>query len=98
MGSNILNMALILFSEFEGDKINEQLFWDRGKEVAEGFLAHLKLGNTSSQEMVELGCGLGRMTHSFAKFFDKVHAFDISSKMLERAKAKWKHLSNIEFV
>lgn len=34
--------------EFEGDEINEQLFWERGKEAAEGFLAHLQLGDTAS--------------------------------------------------
>ncbi len=36
--------------------------------------------------MLELGCGVGRMTHSFARRFEQVYAFDISREMLSRAR------------
>jgi len=36
--------------------------------------------------MLELGCGAGRMTASFAKRFERVYAFDISREMLSRAR------------
>src|ERR1700733_10730609 len=36
--------------------------------------------------MLELGCGAGRMTHSFATRFRRVIACDVSSEMLARAK------------
>jgi SAM-dependent methyltransferase len=36
--------------------------------------------------MLEIGCGAGRMTASFAKRFERVYAFDISHEMLCRAR------------
>lgn len=36
--------------------------------------------------MLELGCGAGRMTASFAKRFEQVYAFDLSREMLFRAR------------
>ena len=50
---------------------------------------------TSGRAMLELGCGAGRMTHSFAKRFERVYAFDLSSEMLRRARAIHKGQSNI---
>jgi SAM-dependent methyltransferase len=50
---------------------------------------------TSGRAMLELGCGAGRMTHSFAKRFERVYAFDLSPEMLRRARAIHKGQSNI---
>jgi ubiquinone/menaquinone biosynthesis C-methylase UbiE len=36
--------------------------------------------------MLELGCGAGRMTHSFARRFKRVYAFDLSKEMLRQAR------------
>lgn len=41
---------------------------------------------TAGGKMLELGCGAGRMTHSFAKRFERVYAFDLSREMLDRAR------------
>src|SRR6266566_1089265 len=40
----------------------------------------------AGKRMLELGCGVGRMTHSFARRFEQVYAFDISREMLSRAR------------
>jgi len=40
----------------------------------------------SGQRLLELGCGAGRMTHSFARRFARVYAFDLSREMLARAR------------
>jgi SAM-dependent methyltransferase len=45
--------------------------------------------------MLELGCGVGRMTHSFARRFDRVYAFDLSAEMLRRARTIQQDRSNI---
>lgn len=45
--------------------------------------------------MLELGCGAGRMTHSFAKRFVRVYAFDLSPEMLQRAREIRRDPSNI---
>jgi SAM-dependent methyltransferase len=49
----------------------------------------------SGGAMLELGCGAGRMTHSFAKRFQRVYAFDLSAEMLQRARTLQKGQSNI---
>ena len=47
--------------------------------------------------MLELGCGAGRMTRSFALRFSRVYAFDISAEMLRHAKALLPGATNIEW-
>ena len=46
------------------------------------------------KSMLELGCGAGRMTRSFAHRFSSVIAFDISAEMLSRARTLSPGLSN----
>ena len=58
-------------------------------------LCSVALLPTSGRAMLELGCGAGRMTHSFAKRFERVYAFDLSPEMLRRARAIHKGQSNI---
>jgi ubiquinone/menaquinone biosynthesis C-methylase UbiE len=41
--------------------------------------------NPQSKDMLELGCGAGRMTRSFSQRFSRVYAFDISEEMLRHA-------------
>ena len=36
--------------------------------------------------VLEIGCGAGRVTRAFAKFFGAVHAFDISQEMVAQAR------------
>ena len=48
--------------------------------------------------MLELGCGAGRMTRSFAERFSQVYAFDISNGMLGHAKALFPEASNVEWI
>jgi ubiquinone/menaquinone biosynthesis C-methylase UbiE len=42
--------------------------------------------STAGKTMLELGCGAGRMTRSFARRFERVIAFDVSPEMLDRAR------------
>jgi SAM-dependent methyltransferase len=48
--------------------------------------------------MLELGCGAGRMTHAFAKRFERVIAFDVSSEMLSRARQNLKGEHNVTWM
>jgi len=38
--------------------------------------------------MLEVGCGAGRMTGSFASLFETVYALDISQEMIQVAKSE----------
>jgi SAM-dependent methyltransferase len=47
--------------------------------------------------VVEIGCGIGRMTEWFAADFGFVDALDVSPAMLEAARRRLHHLPNIAF-
>ncbi len=48
--------------------------------------------------MVEIGCGVGRMTRMFARIFGSVTAIDVSDEMLAQAKVNLKDLGNVTLV
>jgi SAM-dependent methyltransferase len=49
----------------------------------------------TGKSMLELGCGAGRMTASFAKRFERVYALDLSHEMLSRARRMHAEQKNI---
>jgi SAM-dependent methyltransferase len=51
--------------------------------------------STTAGTILELGCGAGRMTHSFARRFKRVYALDISLEMLKRARKIHLDRSNV---
>jgi SAM-dependent methyltransferase len=48
--------------------------------------------------MLELGCGVGRMTRCFAQKFERVTGFDVSDEMLDRARELNSEARNITWV
>ncbi len=42
--------------------------------------------NPKQMEVLEIGCGAGRVTRAFARFFGAVYAVDISPEMVKRAR------------
>src|SRR3984957_14258005 len=66
-----------------------ETFFQSGEEDYDRLVAPVfkRLGwDPQGKTMLELGCGAGRMTRSFAQRFSQVHAFDISREMLGHAK------------
>ena len=78
--------------------------WDLGSFIASGeedfdklvvpVLARCGLP-AAGKRMLELGCGAGRMTGSFARHFEGVYAFDFSHEMLLRARRIYTAQKNI---
>lgn len=50
------------------------------------------------KSMLELGCGAGRMTRSFATRFSRVYASDISVEMLGHAKTLFPDAGNVDWI
>lgn len=78
------------------DATVESLFFESGKKEVDDLLAIFGDFDRCSA-MLEVGCGLGRMTRHFAPLFANVYAVDVSSTMVEMAREKNKHLSNVQF-
>jgi ubiquinone/menaquinone biosynthesis C-methylase UbiE len=54
--------------------------------------------SSQGKTMLELGCGAGRMTSSFASRFGNVIALDVSAEMLDRGRKLLGQVSNIAWV
>jgi ubiquinone/menaquinone biosynthesis C-methylase UbiE len=80
---------------------NQESFFQSGEDDYERLVApvldqsHWKLEGKS---MLELGCGAGRMTRSFARRFSQVYAFDISTEMLRYAQALSAEVTNVNWI
>ena len=62
-------------------------FWRRGAEDLETLLATVEAPPIGSEDHVlDLGCGLGRLTRALAARAGRVTAVDVSAEMLERAR------------
>jgi SAM-dependent methyltransferase len=80
---------------------NEEAFFDSGEEDYQRLAAKVLEARGFAPEgkrMLELGCGAGRMTRSFAQRFETVFAFDISAEMLARAKVLQPEARNINWI
>lgn len=80
--------------------------WDEGSFLRSGEDDYVRLVepvldrsgfSLAGKSVLEIGCGAGRMTQSFAQRFAKVLAVDISGEMLSSARAIHRSLSNIEW-
>jgi SAM-dependent methyltransferase len=69
--------------------------WDSGERALAALLAHLKVEVARSDVVVDLGCGVGRLTRALAARAARVHALDVSAEMLARARALHPDLANV---
>ena len=66
-------------------RLDPESFFESGEEDYELLVAPVfdrYRWQAQGKAMLELGCGAGRMTRSFAQRFSRVYAFDISAEML----------------
>lgn len=91
--------SVVSWPEFETRSLaSENLFWESGRQDADRLLDRMGPADYSALSLLEIGCGLGRLTHRFAEKFRQVIAYDVSNEMLRLAQEKWGHLSNVKFV
>jgi SAM-dependent methyltransferase len=69
-------------------------FWQWGEKLAERFLAESGISFDGTEIMLEIGCGVGRMTRYFAGRFRAVHGVDVAPEMISRAKENLRGVEN----
>jgi SAM-dependent methyltransferase len=79
---------------------DEEDFFESGRESVEetisGDLDLIRQGRPASQmRMLEIGCGIGRMTRHLAELFGEVHAVDVSGEMIAKARENLADLENV---
>src|SRR3954471_3329107 len=70
-------------------------FWRDGERALDALLGRLGVAVGPGDVVLDLGCGLGRLTRPLAARAAHVHAFDVSPRMLARARELNAHLPNV---
>jgi SAM-dependent methyltransferase len=92
-----------LRSVYTRDAAGDEADFDRSgranyDQLVRPYLPVLLSGRRAADcRVVEIGCGLGRMTQWFAAEFGRVHAVDVSKAMLEGARARLAGRGNVRF-
>lgn len=72
-------------------------FFESGKNEVDEFLRFAGVSLGKSDILLEIGCGVGRMTHRLAELAGTVIASDVSGEMLGRARANLGGHKNIRY-
>lgn len=73
-------------------------FWADGERDLDRLLAAVEARVEPSDEVVDLGCGVGRLTRVLAARARSVTAIDVSAEMLARARELNAHLANVAWI
>lgn len=77
---------------------DEEAFWAGGEAALAALLGGLQVAIPPGQVVLDIGCGLGRLTRPLAQDAKRVIALDISTEMLARAQQLNADLENVEWV
>jgi SAM-dependent methyltransferase len=80
------------------DDPDEQAFWDGAEETVDALLGHLDARVRPTDTVVDIGCGVGRLTRVLAARAERVVGIDVSPRMLELARRHNASLTNVEWV
>jgi SAM-dependent methyltransferase len=73
-------------------------FWAAGERELDELLSALGEEIDPADEVVEIGCGVGRLTRVLSRRGASVRALDVSERMLELARQHNRSLSNVEWI
>jgi SAM-dependent methyltransferase len=73
-------------------------FWAEGAKDLERLLSVLEVDLSGGEAVVEIGCGVGRMTRVLAARAASVRALDVSERMLEIARRCNPELDNVDWI
>ena len=76
----------------------DERFWSGGEEAVSQMLGVLGVRLAPTDVVVDIGCGVGRLTRALAARAREVLALDVSSEMLSRARQLNAHLDNVRWL
>jgi SAM-dependent methyltransferase len=77
---------------------DEEQFWARGEKDLDRLLGGVGVGTAPRDDVVEIGCGVGRLTRVLAARVATVRALDVSPEMLARARQANPGLTNVTWI
>lgn len=85
-------------SRLRYDDPDEQSFWAGGEQALRALFDGLQVELPPGLVVLDIGCGLGRLTRPLARGARRVIALDVSGEMLTRAQQLNAELDNVEWV
>lgn len=89
------NAMFYIHSELDYSNIDEAEFWSSGRENLDRTLGIFDKRITSDDRVVEIGCGIGRITRAIAERAASVVAVDVSMEMVNRCREALVDLDNV---
>ena len=89
--------SLYYINSDKGKKITEEQFRESGKKDYEKLVLNDDMIPKHSV-IIDLGCGIGRLSEFMAKDFRKVYGVDISGEMIKQGRVRLRNAPNIEFI
>ena len=77
---------------------DEAEFWSGGEDVLERSLAMFDLSLDPQDRVLDVGCGIGRVTRAFASRVHEVVGLDVSEEMVQRGRAALADVPNASLV
>jgi len=78
------------------DDQDPEQFWAWGEKLIDRFLSESGIAFRGDESVLEIGCGIGRMTAPLSRRFGRVVAVDVSPAMIEQARANLSERENVE--
>jgi len=73
-------------------------FWADGEQTVDAVLSPLHVSVLRGDAVVEIGCGVGRLTRTLAKRADRVTGLDVSEEMIALAREHNPELANVTWL
>jgi len=80
------------------DDPDTEAFWRRGDDVVDRMLAMADISLTPEETVLDIGCGVGRLTRALAARAKRVYGLDVSTEMLRLATQHNPDLANVEWL
>lgn len=77
---------------------NQESFWAAGEQVIDQLFEDLDISLRGDEKVLELGCGIGRLTRAIAHRVASVDALDVSEVMLSHAREYNPELQNVQWI
>jgi len=92
------NALFFVDNEVGYDDPDTEAFWRRGEEVVDLMLGMADLEVGPSDAVLDIGCGVGRLTRALAQRAGRVYGLDVSREMLRLAEQHNPDVANVEWV
>jgi SAM-dependent methyltransferase len=92
------NALFYVDNEIEYHEPDLDTFWRRGEEVVELMLDMVGLEIRRDESVLDIGCGVGRLTRALARRAGHVYGLDVSPQMLQLAEEHNGQLDNVTWL